>query len=104
MISIKNIFALLSLATAIMAAPHAGPEALNTLEKRRCIPPSNCGANLGGCDFCCDTNVRPDNAVCHTHGARCSNGTWISAEKGLKHRMACYYIRSSPRFIANVVS
>jgi hypothetical protein len=103
MISIKNILALLPLAIVTMAAPHAGPEALNTLEKRRCIPPSNCGANLGGCDFCCNTNIRPDSTVCHTHGAVCSNGTCDSAEKALKHRTACCYIRSSSMFIANLI-
>jgi hypothetical protein len=53
MVSLKHLLALLPLAIATMAAPQPVAEALNTLQERRCVPPSNCGAAVGSCEYCC---------------------------------------------------
>ncbi|KAK3214943.1 hypothetical protein GRF29_19g1756891 [Pseudopithomyces chartarum] len=75
MVSFKHILALLPLAVGAFAAPNSSPDALNALQERRCVPPSNCGSAIGSCEYCCSSGVKPNSKTCHSHGATCSNGT-----------------------------
>ncbi|KAK7749053.1 hypothetical protein SLS62_008448 [Diatrype stigma] len=45
------------------------------IENRFCVPPSNCGSPVGDCLFCCNLEVYPNSATCHSHGAVCDNGS-----------------------------
>jgi hypothetical protein len=68
----KYLLAILPLAVAAPSTPtQMLPNAL--LDKRVCVPPSNCGAPVGNCQYCCGANT-PNNNICHGHGETCPDG------------------------------
>ncbi|TQN72302.1 hypothetical protein CSHISOI_03171 [Colletotrichum shisoi] len=57
MVFFKILIAVLSLATAM-------PSLLtSSLGERACVPPSNCGAPIDVCEFCCASTVVPNSAL-----------------------------------------
>ncbi|EEY15040.1 predicted protein [Verticillium alfalfae VaMs.102] len=64
MVSVKVLLALLPLALQATALP--SPLEENHLERRVCVPPSNCSP-IGNCEFCCRTGVTPNSSNCHSH-------------------------------------
>lgn len=69
MVSFKILIAVLPLATAMPSL------LMSSLEERACVPPSNCGAPIDICEFCCASTVVPNSALCHSHGESCPGGT-----------------------------
>ncbi|KAG7115595.1 hypothetical protein HYQ46_011234 [Verticillium longisporum] len=65
MVSVKVLLALLPLALQATALP--SPLEENHLERRVCVPPTNCSP-IGNCEFCCRTGVTPNSSGCHSHG------------------------------------
>ncbi|KAF3350861.1 hypothetical protein HYQ45_014684 [Verticillium longisporum] len=72
MVSVKVLLALLPLALRATALP--SPLEENHLERRVCVPPTNCSP-IGNCEFCCRTGVTPNSSGCHSHGeTECGDG------------------------------
>ncbi|TKW54380.1 hypothetical protein CTA1_4051 [Colletotrichum tanaceti] len=44
-------------------------------EGRACVPPSNRGAPIDVCEFCCACAVVTNSASCHPHGESCPGRT-----------------------------
>ncbi|EHK19959.1 uncharacterized protein TRIVIDRAFT_111693 [Trichoderma virens Gv29-8] len=77
MVSFK-VFAILPYALAAAAAatspmPRDTPST-SYLILRTCVPPTNCGAPVGNCEFCC-AGRKPNSNTCHSHGGVCPDGT-----------------------------
>ncbi|KAL9948242.1 hypothetical protein D7B24_002315 [Verticillium nonalfalfae] len=74
MVSVKVLLALLPLALQATALP--SPLEENHLERRVCVPPSNCSP-IGNCEFCCRTGVTPNSSNCHSHVREVTVDDWM---------------------------
>ncbi|CRK12259.1 hypothetical protein BN1708_010403 [Verticillium longisporum] len=75
MVSVKVLLALLPLALQATALP--SPLEENHLERRVCVPPTNC-SRIGNCEFCCRTGVTPNSSGCHSHVCEVTVDHWMS--------------------------
>ncbi|KAK1487068.1 hypothetical protein CCUS01_15003 [Colletotrichum cuscutae] len=68
-----RIFLILLPVAATMPSSDFAP---NSLVRRHCVEPKNCGATIQGtmCNFCCAKNVKPDSTHCKSANAACQAG------------------------------
>ncbi|KAK0370418.1 hypothetical protein CPAR01_14826 [Colletotrichum paranaense] len=68
-----RIFLILLPVAATMPSSDFAP---NSLVRRHCVEPKNCGATIQGtmCNFCCAKDVKPDSTHCKSANAACQAG------------------------------